>query len=119
VSDAVQIGGRPHPIALPTSLVDCQEIHDFAYHHAGGVTSVRAFAALAVLCIPSLRPPGLPAWNGENGSQIGKLAGDHLMRVYGLSPMKIVELVKGADLFGRLRAAIPAEEEIQTEIKNS
>lgn len=122
--DAIQISGVPHAIRLPASIVVRHELLNWLIQADqaavnGEGDNLRAYAASVCLCIPSLAPPRLPVWTGDNRQMIGGACTDHLTGTVGLTRAQIAEILTGIRLFNRLLSSVPTEEMVQVSLGNS
>ena len=67
--DAIQIGGTPHAIRLPASIVVRHELLNWLLQAdqaaiSGEGDNLRAYAASVCLCLPTLAPPAPPGLDG-------------------------------------------------------
>lgn len=122
--DAIQIGGTPHAIRLPASIVVRHELLNWLLQAdqaaiSGEGDNLRAYAASLCLCLPTLAPPRLPAWTGDNRREIGAACADHLTGTIGLTRMQIAEILTGIQIVHRLIRSVPTEAMVQVSMGNS
>jgi hypothetical protein len=113
--------GVEHPIVIPTSSATCLEAYQFIHkmEHSEGVP-IRAYAAAIGLCCKSLRPSGLPKWDGSNAAQYGGLMADHLMGEHKLSVVVIRDIMLGTKIAELLAEGFKlTSDEVGWEVKNS
>jgi len=113
---AIKIAGVEHAISVPISPVVCWEARRFLSDNDG---EVRSLSAVIGLCIPSMRPPGLPKWTGDNQAEYGRAMADYLMGVLKLPPSVITKIVTASGVIADMVSRTPSEDEIAVEIKNS
>jgi len=117
----IVIKGVAHPVVMPPSPVVCLEAYQYVWDAQGAGSPTRGYSAIIGLCIPSLRPPGLPKWDGESQPRIGQIMADHLMSPeIGLTPKRIAAIMTATELHQALIERVPVDqEEVAEAEKNS
>ena len=115
----ISIKGEKHAVVLPSSLIACWEGCNFLASAYAEGNFVRGNAAIIGLCFPSLRPPRLPAWNGEDMAGYAGMVADHLFSL-GVSPKGIKGIIDATGIYEQMKARVPVDEEEVVEAeKNS
>jgi len=119
-ANILRIGTADHVYAPPLSMTECAEIQTYALEDMRRAQpGLRGAAVLLCACFPTLKPPGLPAWTGENGAVVGRLCSDHLMAFHRQSPGWIFKAVRELELLRRICENLPSEQEVEEAVKNS